>query len=33
MVILVVLGFGEGWTLIALALDLREWNILLHNSH
>ena len=23
--ILVVLGFGEAWTLVALALDLREW--------
>jgi hypothetical protein len=25
LVILVVLGFGEVWTLVALALDLREW--------
>ena len=25
LVILIVLGFGEAWTLIALALDLREW--------
>jgi hypothetical protein len=25
IVILIVLGFGEMWTLIALALDLREW--------
>ena len=25
LVILVVLGFGEAWTLVALALDLREW--------
>jgi hypothetical protein len=25
IVILIVLGFGEAWTLIALALDLREW--------
>ncbi len=24
LVILVVLGFGEAWTLVALALDLRE---------
>jgi len=23
--VLVVLGFGEAWTLIALAFDLREW--------
>jgi hypothetical protein len=25
VVVLIVLGFGELWTLIALALDLREW--------
>jgi hypothetical protein len=25
LVILVVLGFGEAWTLVALSLDLREW--------
>lgn len=25
LVILIVLGFGEAWTLVALALDLREW--------
>ena len=25
LVILTVLGFGEVWTLVALALDLREW--------
>jgi hypothetical protein len=25
LLILIVLGFGEAWTLIALALDLREW--------
>jgi hypothetical protein len=25
LVVLVLLGFGEAWTLIALALDLREW--------
>lgn len=25
LVILIVLVFGEAWTLIALALDLREW--------
>ena len=25
LVVLVVLGFGEAWTLIALAFDLREW--------
>lgn len=25
LVILIVLGFGEAWTLLALALDLREW--------
>jgi len=25
LVILIVLGFGEAWTLIALALDLRDW--------
>jgi hypothetical protein len=25
LLILIVLGFGEAWTLIALALDLRQW--------
>ena len=25
LIVLIVLGFGEAWTLIALALDLREW--------
>ena len=25
LVVLAVLGFGEAWTLIALAFDLREW--------
>jgi hypothetical protein len=25
LLILIVLGFGEAWTLIALALDIREW--------
>lgn len=25
LVILIILGFGEAWTLIALALDLRAW--------
>src|SRR5262252_5860168 len=25
LVVLIVLGFGEAWTLIALALDIREW--------
>src|SRR5262245_17054568 len=25
LVVLIVLGFGEAWTLVALALDLREW--------
>ena len=25
LVILIVLGFGEAWTLIALGFDLREW--------
>jgi hypothetical protein len=25
LVILIVLGFGEAWTLVALALDLRDW--------
>jgi len=27
LVILIVLGFGEAWTLVALALDLRDWII------
>ena len=31
LVILIVLGFGEAWTLIALALDLREWIAALQN--
>ena len=25
LLILIVLGFGEAWTLVALALDLRDW--------
>jgi len=25
LIVLIALGFGEAWTLIALALDLREW--------
>jgi hypothetical protein len=25
LIVLIVLGFGEMWTLIALALDLRKW--------
>jgi hypothetical protein len=28
--VLIVLGFGEAWTLIALALDLREWIVARH---
>src|SRR5215470_4580527 len=27
LVVLIVLGFGEAWTLIALAFDLREWSV------
>ena len=27
LVVLMVLGFGEAWTLIALALDLPEWMV------
>jgi len=29
LIVLMVLGFGEAWTLIALALDLREWIVAL----
>lgn len=31
VVVLIVLGFGEAWTLIALALDLREWIVARQN--
>ena len=31
LVILIVLGFGEAWTLIALALDLRDWIVARQN--
>ena len=31
LVVLIVLGFGEAWTLIALALDLREWIVACQN--
>ena len=31
LVVLIVLGFGEAWTLIALALDLREWIVARQN--
>src|SRR5215468_9897277 len=31
MVVLIVLGFGEAWTLIALALDLQEWIVARQN--
>ena len=32
LVILIVLGFGEAWTLIALAFDLREWIVARQNT-
>jgi hypothetical protein len=32
LIVLIVLGFGEAWTLIALALDLREWIVGCQNS-
>lgn len=31
LVVLIVLGFGEAWTLIALALDLRGWIVARQN--
>ena len=31
LVVLIMLGFGEAWTLIALALDLREWIVARQN--
>ena len=31
LVVLIVLGFGEAWTLIALALDVREWIVARQN--
>ena len=31
LIVLMVLGFGEAWTLIALALDLREWIVARQN--
>jgi hypothetical protein len=31
IVVLIVLGFGEAWSLIALALDLREWIVARQN--
>src|SRR5215831_18592969 len=31
LIVLMVLGFGEAWTLIALALDLREWIVAQRN--
>ena len=31
VLIVLVLGFGEAWTLIALALDLREWIVARQN--
>jgi tellurite resistance protein TehA-like permease len=31
LVVLIMLGFGEAWTLIALALDLREWIVASQN--
>ena len=31
LIVLIVLGFGEAWTLIALALDLREWIVARQN--
>ena len=30
-IILIVLGFGEAWTLVALALDLRDWIVARQN--
>jgi hypothetical protein len=32
LVILIVLGLGEAWTLIALAFDLREWIVARQNA-
>jgi len=33
LIVLIVLGFGEMWTLIALALDLRKWIDASPHSH